>query len=63
MTSFIPIFEPYLNGNEKKYLIDCINTNWISSQGKYIIDFEESLSNLAPQILEDFLLLDFILLI
>jgi perosamine synthetase len=38
---FIPIFEPYLIGNEKKYLQDCIDTNWISSQGKYIQEFEK----------------------
>ena len=41
----IPIFEPYLFGNEKKYLLDCIDTNWISSQGKYITKFEEALAN------------------
>ena len=40
----IPIFEPVLSGNEKKYLIDCIDTNWISSQGKYITKFEEALA-------------------
>ena len=37
----IPIFEPFLTGNEKKYLIDCIDSTWISSQGKYIINFEK----------------------
>lgn len=41
----IPIFEPFLRGNEKKYLNDCIDTNWISSQGKYITEFESSLAN------------------
>ena len=40
----IPIFEPYLIGNEKKYLMDCIDTNWISSQGNYIRKFEKALS-------------------
>lgn len=44
MTKFIPIFEPYLKGNEKKYLMDCIDTTWISSQGKYIIEFEKLLA-------------------
>lgn len=31
MNSFIPVNEPLLNGNEKKYLNECIDTGWISS--------------------------------
>jgi len=41
----IPIFEPYFTGNEKKYLIDCIDTTWISSQGEYILKFEKALAD------------------
>jgi perosamine synthetase len=41
----IPVCEPVLDGNEKKYVIDCLDTNWISSQGKYISMFEEQFSN------------------
>lgn len=37
----IPVNEPLLDGNEKKYLIDCIETGWISSEGPYIKQFEE----------------------
>ena len=33
MKSFIPVSEPLLNGNEKKYLNECIDTGWISSEG------------------------------
>jgi perosamine synthetase len=40
----IPIFEPYFTGNEKKYLTDCIETTWISSQGEYISKFEKALA-------------------
>jgi len=40
----IPIFEPYFKGNERKYLIDCIDTTWVSSQGKYILEFESKLA-------------------
>ncbi len=40
----IPIFEPFFSGNEKKYLKDCIDSSWISSQGEYILKFEQSLS-------------------
>lgn len=37
----IPVCEPTLEGNEKKYVLDCLETNWISSAGKYIPVFEE----------------------
>jgi perosamine synthetase len=37
----IPVCEPTLAGNEKKYVLDCLETNWISSAGKYIPAFEE----------------------
>ena len=40
----LPVTEPYLGGNELKYVSDCITSNWISSQGHYITRFEESLS-------------------
>lgn len=36
----IPVAQPKLNGNERKYVLDCIDTNWISSNGKYINEFE-----------------------
>ena len=45
MNNMIPIFEPYFIGNEKKYLMDCIDTTWISSQGEYILKFEKALAN------------------
>jgi perosamine synthetase len=37
----IPVYQPYLNGNEKKYINECIDTNWISSKGKYVQEFEQ----------------------
>lgn len=36
----IPVCEPYLAGKEKEYINDCLKTNWISSNGKYIEEFE-----------------------
>lgn len=39
---FYPIAIPDLSGNEKKYLNDAIDTNWISSSGKYVDLFEEN---------------------
>lgn len=38
---FIPLHEPTFNGNEKKYLIDCIDSTFVSSVGKYVDRFEE----------------------
>ena len=38
----IPVWEPVLDGSEKKYVIDCLDTAWISSMGDYITRFEES---------------------
>ena len=35
-----PVYQPQLSGNEKKYVNDCLDTNWISSRGKYISLFE-----------------------
>ncbi len=40
----IPVCEPTLSGNELKYVTDCVKTNWISSSGKYIGDFEKKFS-------------------
>lgn len=37
----IPVNEPLLNGNEKKYLNECIDTGWISSEGPFIKKFED----------------------
>jgi len=42
--AFIPVNEPLLNGNEKKYLADCIDSGWISSEGPYVSQFEEQLA-------------------
>ncbi|MBI2095279.1 MAG: DegT/DnrJ/EryC1/StrS family aminotransferase [Candidatus Omnitrophica bacterium] len=36
----MPVMEPMLGGNEMKYVMDCITTNWISSQGSYVKNFE-----------------------
>ena len=35
-----PIFEPDLSGNEKQYVEETVKTGWISSQGEYILKFE-----------------------
>lgn len=42
--NFIPVNEPLLNGNEKKYLNECIDTGWISSEGPFVKEFEQKMS-------------------
>ena len=37
----IPVNEPLLDGNERKYLNECIDTGWISSEGPFVSRFEE----------------------
>ena len=44
---FIPVNEPLLNGNEKKYLCECIDTGWISSEGPFVKEFERKMSETA----------------
>jgi perosamine synthetase len=40
MSEFIPVNEPDLKGNERKYLNECIDTGWISSEGPFVREFE-----------------------
>ncbi|MDY7013070.1 MAG: DegT/DnrJ/EryC1/StrS family aminotransferase [Cyanobacteriota bacterium] len=42
MANFIPVNEPLLNGKEKQYLSECIDTGWISSEGSFVKQFEAS---------------------
>jgi perosamine synthetase len=39
---FIPVAAPFLGGNEQKYVMDCLQSTWISSTGKYIEQFEDA---------------------
>ena len=40
----ISVSSPLLNGNELAYVTECIKTNWVSSQGKYVKNFEDLFS-------------------
>ena len=42
---FIPVNEPLLDGNEKKYLCECIDSGWISSEGPFVKEFEQKMSS------------------
>jgi len=37
----IPVNEPLLDGNEKRYLAECIDSGWISSEGPFVSEFEQ----------------------
>jgi perosamine synthetase len=34
------VYQPYFTGKEREYVLDCIDSTWISSKGKYIAEFE-----------------------
>ncbi len=40
----IPVNTPLFNGNEKKYLNECIDTGWISSEGPFVERFEKEMA-------------------
>ena len=44
----IPISQPKFFGKEYDYVKDCLDTNWISSQGKYVKLFENKFQELYP---------------
>ena len=43
MSKFIPLSEPFIFGNEKKYAMEAIESSWISNSGKYLNDFEDKI--------------------
>jgi perosamine synthetase len=40
--SRIAVAAPTLNGNEKRYVLECLETTWISSIGRFITEFERA---------------------
>lgn len=40
----IPLSVPCINGNEMAYVKECIDTEWVSSAGKYVNIFEKSIA-------------------
>lgn len=43
----IPLSIPKIEGNESKYVQDCLTTGWISSAGSYVNQFEEMIASYA----------------
>ena len=44
---FIPLHVPYFNGNEKKYLENCIDSTYVSSVGPFVNKFEELMNTIT----------------
>ena len=43
----IPLFSPYLEGNEKKYLNDCLKSRFLSSNGEYVKKIEKKICSIT----------------
>ena len=44
----ISVLKPSLKGNELNYVTECIESSWISSQGKYVTKFEKAFEEAHP---------------
>jgi perosamine synthetase len=42
--SFVPLHRPVFEGNERQYLVDCIDSNFVSSVGVRVTEFEEKIA-------------------
>ena len=49
LVPMIPVNEPLLNGNELKYLAECIETGWISSEGPFVRKLEDGMAAVGGQ--------------
>lgn len=45
MTKPVFLSYPFLKGNEKKYVMECLDSEWISTSGKFVSDFEKAFAN------------------
>ncbi len=43
-SDFVPLHRPVFKGNEKQYLIDCIDSNFVSSVGAKVTEFEQQVA-------------------
>lgn len=48
----IPLHEPKFTGNKKAYLIDCIDSTFVSSVGKYVARFEHQVAEITSDIVK-----------
>lgn len=43
----VPLHRPVFEGNERQYLVDCIDSNFVSSVGVKVTEFEQRIASLA----------------
>jgi perosamine synthetase len=43
-TGYVPLHRPIFEGNERRFLIDCIDTNFVSSVGAQVTEFEQQIA-------------------
>lgn len=43
----LPIAAPVFQGNELRYVTECVLTNWISSQGRFVTEFERAFAKFS----------------
>ncbi len=44
---FVPLHRPVFEGNERQYLVDCIDSNFVSSVGTKVTEFEQRIADLT----------------
>jgi len=49
MSAWIPVNEPLLCGNEKRYVLSCIDSGWLSSEGVYVEQFERRFASIVSR--------------
>ncbi len=47
LTPILPVYRPDLSGNERAYVLECIDSSWISSLGAFIDRFERAVAELT----------------
>ena len=45
LSEFVPVYRPYLGGNEKQYVNQCLDSSWISSKGIFVERFERAFAD------------------
>lgn len=41
----IPIYKPYMKGNEEKYVLECLRSGWVSSAGSFVEKLEKKFAD------------------
>jgi len=50
MPDFVPVNEPVFGGNERRYLQECVDTGWVSSEGPFVKRLETELAAACDRI-------------